>query len=49
MKKTKILISKSPKISLQNEIYNSESFEKNVGILDFAISDIDPALNRCCL
>ena len=33
-----------------NEIlYNSEMFEKNVGMLDFVILDIDLALNRYCL
>ena len=28
---------------------NSELFEKNVGMLDFVILDIDLALNRYCL
>ena len=29
--------------------YNSELFEKNVGMLDFVILDIDLACNRYCL
>ena len=34
---------------IEMKLSNSELFEKNVHILDFAILDIDLALNRYCL
>ena len=34
---------------IEMKLSNSELFEKNVHILDFAILDIDLVLNRYCL
>ena len=47
--KNKILISKSLKIFFIEILYNSELFEKNAGMLDVVILDIDLAFNRYCL
>ena len=48
--KNNILILKSLKIFLLKYILcNLELFDKNVGMLDFVILDIDLALNRYCL
>ena len=47
---SQILIWKSLKISfLKWKLYNSELFERNVGMLDFVILDIDLPSNSYCL
>ena len=48
-KKTKFWFRNRSGFLYWNEIYNSELFEKNVGMLGFLILDVDLALYRYCL